>query len=125
MSEIRVNAVKNTSGVEQYLCKVWVKFNGTGVVNLQAGGGVSSVTDLGVGDYSVNFQSVPIYLLHYATIVSVEQPTNVTTPAGGQVRYLGQQTGYVRISTWAAASGGVSPVVADVQSVYAAIFYRE
>lgn len=57
MSEIRVNAVKNTSGVESYLAQAWVNFNGTGTVAIRASGNVSSITDNGVGDYTVNFTS--------------------------------------------------------------------
>lgn len=55
MSTIKVNAIQNTSGVEQYLCKAWVNFNGTGTVAIRASGNVSSITDNGTGDYTVNF----------------------------------------------------------------------
>ena len=36
-------------------CRAWVNFNGTGVVAIRASGNVSSITDNGVGDYTVNF----------------------------------------------------------------------
>lgn len=55
MSTLRCNAIQNTSGVEQYLAKAWVNFNGTGTVAIRASGNVSSITDNGVGDYTVNF----------------------------------------------------------------------
>lgn len=35
--------------------KAWVNFNGTGVVAIRASYNVSSITDNGVGDYTVNF----------------------------------------------------------------------
>jgi hypothetical protein len=38
-----------------YMCRVWVNFNGTGTVAIRASGNVSSITDNGVGDYTVNF----------------------------------------------------------------------
>ena len=38
-----------------YMCRAWVNFNGTGVVAIRASGNVSSITDNGVGDYTVNF----------------------------------------------------------------------
>jgi hypothetical protein len=38
-----------------YMCRAWVNFNGTGPVALRASGNVSSITDNGVGDYTVNF----------------------------------------------------------------------
>jgi hypothetical protein len=55
MSTIKVNTIQNTSGVEQYTCKAWVNFNGTGTVAIRASGNVSSITDNGTGDYTVNF----------------------------------------------------------------------
>lgn len=55
MSTLKVNAIKNTSDVEMYLCKAWVNFNGTGTVAIRASGNVSSITDNGTGDYTVNF----------------------------------------------------------------------
>ena len=38
-----------------YGCRAWVNFNGTGVVAIRASGNVSSITDNGTGDYTVNF----------------------------------------------------------------------
>lgn len=38
-----------------YLCRAWVNFNGTGTVAIRASGNVTSITDNGTGDYTVNF----------------------------------------------------------------------
>jgi len=38
-----------------YVAKAWVNFNGTGAVAIRASGNVSSITDNGTGDYTVNF----------------------------------------------------------------------
>jgi hypothetical protein len=38
-----------------YMCRAWVNFNGTGVVAINSSGNVSSITDNGTGDYTVNF----------------------------------------------------------------------
>jgi hypothetical protein len=38
-----------------YGCRAWVNFNGTGTVAIRASGNVSSLTDNGVGDYTINF----------------------------------------------------------------------
>ena len=38
-----------------YGCRAWVNFNGTGTVAIRSSGNVSSITDNGVGDYTVNF----------------------------------------------------------------------
>ena len=39
----------------QQACKAWVNFNGTGTVAIRASFNVTSITDLGSGDYIVNF----------------------------------------------------------------------
>jgi len=38
-----------------YMARAWVNFNGTGTVAISASGNVSSITDNGTGDYTVNF----------------------------------------------------------------------
>lgn len=38
-----------------YPCRAWVNFNGTSTVAIRASGNVSSITDNGTGDYTVNF----------------------------------------------------------------------
>jgi hypothetical protein len=38
-----------------YGCRAWVNFNGTGTVAIRASGNVSSITDNGTGDYTVNY----------------------------------------------------------------------
>jgi hypothetical protein len=71
MSTLKVNTVQhNTSGfnnVVQFtdgagtengtLCRAWVNFNGTGTVAIRASFNVSSITDNGTGDYTVNFSN--------------------------------------------------------------------
>lgn len=43
------------SAATAYGCRAWVNFNGTGVVAIRASGNVTSITDDGVGNYTVNF----------------------------------------------------------------------
>jgi hypothetical protein len=38
-----------------YMARAWVNFNGTGTVAIRASGNVTSITDNGTGDYTVNF----------------------------------------------------------------------
>lgn len=57
MSTLKVNAIRNTADVEMYLAKAWVNFNGTGTVAINGSGNVSSITDNGTGDYTVNFSN--------------------------------------------------------------------
>jgi len=42
------------------LCKAWVNFNGTGTVAIRASYNVSSITDNGVGNYTVNFTTAMV-----------------------------------------------------------------
>ena len=44
-----------TGSAPVYACRAWVNFNGTGTVAIRASGNVSSITDNGTGDYTVNF----------------------------------------------------------------------
>lgn len=59
MSTLRVNTIQNVAGsgdpAINGAAKAWVNFNGTGTVAIRAGFNVSSITDNGTGDYTVNF----------------------------------------------------------------------
>ena len=61
MSEIRATTISNAAGTGpitmtgQYAAKAWVNFNGTGTVAIRDGGNVSSITDNGTGNYTMNF----------------------------------------------------------------------
>jgi hypothetical protein len=49
------NALNATGSATIYACRAWVNFNGTGTVAIRGSGNVSSITDNGTGDYTVNF----------------------------------------------------------------------
>lgn len=52
----KIPAALNASGAAPiYAARAWVNFSGTGTVSIRASGNVSSITDNGVGDYTVNF----------------------------------------------------------------------
>jgi hypothetical protein len=40
-----------------YGCRAWVNFNGTGTVAIRASGNVSSITDRGTGEYTINLST--------------------------------------------------------------------
>jgi hypothetical protein len=50
-----------------YGCRAWVNFNGTGTVAIRASGNVSSITDNGTGEYTINFTTA-LADADYATI---------------------------------------------------------
>lgn len=79
MSTLKVNTIQNTSGVEQYTCKAWVNFNGTGTVAIRASGNVSSITDNGVGDYTVNFTNA-IADANYSVVITADTKGSASVP---------------------------------------------
>jgi hypothetical protein len=73
----RVTAASNGTGGTNYSV-AWVNFNGTGTVAIRASGNVSSITDNGVGDYTVNF-STALPDANYAPVVSIYGMSSVNT----------------------------------------------
>jgi len=79
-----LNTVNITNGTDSITvegavkgsAKAWVNFNGTGTVAIRASYNVSSITDNGVGDYTVNFTTA-LADANYAANV------NLGTTAGG------------------------------------------
>lgn len=65
MSTARFNTLQNAAGsksvpvdtVVDGSAKAWVNFNGTGTVAIRTSFNVSSITDNGTGDYTINFTS--------------------------------------------------------------------
>jgi hypothetical protein len=55
MSTAKFNQWLNSDGTENYKCRAWVNFNGTGTVAIRGSGNVSSITDNGTADYTINF----------------------------------------------------------------------
>ena len=52
----QVPIVLNASGSAPiFACRAWVNFNGSGTVAIRASGNVSSVSDNGIGTYTINF----------------------------------------------------------------------
>jgi hypothetical protein len=79
------------------LAKAWVNFNGTGTVAIRASYNVSSITDNGVGDYTVNFTAALVdanYALcgntthkdNFSSNTSVVAIRDSYTPATNSVR---------------------------------------
>jgi len=66
------------SAATAYGCRAWVNFNGTGTVAIRASGNVSSITDNGTGDYTVNFATA-MSDANYATSITVNRGNTNTT----------------------------------------------
>lgn len=63
-------ALNATGSAPIYACRGWVNFNGTGTVAIRASGNVSSITDNGTGDYTVNFTTA-LPDANFAVVVGV------------------------------------------------------
>jgi hypothetical protein len=70
-----------------YGCRAWVNFKGTDVVTIRASGNVSSITDNGTGDYTVNFATAMPDINYAAFASSDSNPVNVAQLAS--VNYKG------------------------------------
>lgn len=57
--------VGSTTDMIKGSAKAWVNFNGTGTVAIRASYNVSSITDNGTGDYTINF-ATPLEDANYA-----------------------------------------------------------
>lgn len=62
----------SASDVVNGSARAWVNFNGTGTVAIRASYNVSSITDNGVGDYTVNFTTA-MSDVNYSTNMSSSQ----------------------------------------------------
>jgi hypothetical protein len=81
MSTLRVTTLATQAGVEVYTAKAWVNFNGTGTVAIRASGNVSSITDNGTGDYTVNFTNA-IADANYGVAITASAGTNNSSLVG-------------------------------------------
>ena len=82
MSIVKVNTLQNTSGVEMYLAKAWLKFNQVSV-NIDGSGNVSSVTDVGVGQITMNFSTAMANANYSATACAIIYGTS----EGGNIAF--------------------------------------
>lgn len=105
MSTLKTDTLSNVAGsksvpmntVVDGSAKAWVNFNGTGTVAIRAAFNVSSITDNGAGDYTVNFTSA-LTDANYALCGFANNSTNATpgalltasntfAPASGSIRF--------------------------------------
>jgi len=98
-----------------YGCRAWVNFNGTSTVSIRASGNVSSITDNGTGDYTVNFTTA-LADANYAVAATAEWNPGVDFKRAS-VRRSAIATGSVRLGV--DFGGGTS---ADSELVFVTIF---
>jgi hypothetical protein len=81
-----------------YSARAWVNFNGTGVVTIRANGNVSSITDNGTGNYTVNFTTA-MADADYAALVSGNDGTTNTNRVNIGVDTLSASSFRIRFVT--------------------------
>lgn len=105
------------------ICKAWVNFNGTGTVAIRDSFNVSSITDNGAGDYTVNFTTA-MPNANYS-ISGTQGFTANATPAGFLTVCRNGTTGdrvapttsAVRVNSCAQNGGAI-----DITDIYVQIF---
>jgi hypothetical protein len=106
-----------------YGCRAWVNFNGTGTVAIRASGNVSSITDNGTGNYTINFTNA-MPDINYATTVNT-QGSSTGSIVGEWGLYTSATNAFqapttsaFRITTWNSAVSAL----ADTAYVMATVF---
>ena len=128
MSTLNVNTVQSTTSnppifknsggdVAGTLCRAWVNFNGTGTVAIRSSFNVSSITDNGTGDYTVNFTNA-MTNANYAITGSSGGAFNTSNGAVYDYDHVtAKTTSACRIATLTTAGS-----VADTPQISVAIF---
>ena len=112
-------AFKNSSGTEiGTLCRAWVNYNGTGTVAIRDDFNVSSITDNGTGNHTVNFTNA-MPSANYAVTTSYE--TSVASSNVIRVKNGTQTATSFGIET-GAFQGGSTNVGRDYPTNMASVF---
>jgi len=110
-----LNVLNATGSAPIYACRAWVNFNGTGTVAIRASGNVSSITDNGAGDYTVNF-TTDMEDAGYCVTGSTQRVT--TGQSGG----FGVRSGSIAVGSVGVLTSGGTGVLEDATTVSVAIF---
>jgi hypothetical protein len=103
-----------------YMCRAWVNFNGTGTVAIRASGNVSSITDNGTGDYTVNFTTAmpdANYCASFAFSRQTDAPSGNIATNNATGLDVAPTTSALRVGIFLFGTGGK-----DVSYVNVAIF---
>jgi len=99
----------NASGsAPVYACRAWVNFDGTGTVAIRSSGNVSSISDNGTGNYTVNFTTA-MPDANYSLVFGFQRPS-----ATGYMDYLSGSKAAGSAVVRFLNSSGVAEDAADV-----------
>ena len=111
-------AFQNSSGTEVgRMCRAWVNFNGKNTVAIRAQFNVSSITDNGTGNYTVNFTTAMVDANYSAVVSGTETVGSSILGNAGTGRYGANTTSAARVYTFGSQ---FDPV--DAELVHVAIF---
>jgi hypothetical protein len=99
-----------------YGCRAWINFNGLSTPAIRASGNVSSITDNGTGDYTVNFTTA-MPNANYAPTLGLD-PTGGAQIATSFVYVKARATTSVRLQSWYGTGGAPH----DIQEIDCAVF---
>jgi len=105
----------SSANVIQGSAKAWVNFNGTGTVAIRASYNVSSITDNGTGDYTVNFTNA-FADANYAVTASGGQSTESPPLSGVSIGCRALATSSFRFNSRQGAN------IADIDQIFIAAF---
>ncbi len=94
------------------MCKAWVNFNGTGTVAIRAAFNVSSITDNGTGQYTVNFTNA-MPDANYAPQAAVQ---NRTTSQNTLIQFVGLSASAAPLANYENNN------FTDIANIYVAVF---
>lgn len=107
------------SAATAYGCRAWVNFNGTGTVAIRASGNVSSITDNGSSDYTVNLTTA-MPDGNYAGVLTASARLTSGVAYGGYDTIESQTTSAFRFMLRNPSSGG--PCSTEASIIDVAIF---
>lgn len=119
MSTIKFDTWQDSAGSRELApCTAWVNFNGAGTVAIRDSLNVSSITDNGTGNYTVNFETA-MDNANYAPIITVGRgATGVQLTA----RFAGINSADPSVSGCRFNVNTDSPSASDVEYSCVAIF---
>ena len=114
-----MTALNASGSAPIYAARAWVNFNGTGTVAIRASGNVTSITDNGTSDYTVNFTTA-LSDTNYSVNVSqnIEQSTTYSQMMGvgtsSNSSYQLKSTTQVRLRAYNTVAANFDPFEVDV-----------
>jgi hypothetical protein len=129
MSTLRTDTLSNAAGsksvpvntVVDGSAKAWVNFNGTGTVAIRASFNVTSITDNGVGDYTVNFTNAMANADYCSPCSAGNISQTYVNGSTGDTSLFEKTTTTLRINTGTQSSS--SRVAQDYSLIDLAIFH--